>query len=62
MEWMLLKMKERKTNMGDDVAEDNKREEFGRGTMEKQVRIVIKDQPMAQDVLTRNYIYIFICY
>jgi hypothetical protein len=32
--------------------------EFGRGTMEQQVRITIRNQIIAQDVLTQNYVSI----
>jgi len=37
--------------------ENDKREKFGRKTME-QAEMAIRDQATAQDVLIRNYIYI----
>jgi hypothetical protein len=48
------KIKDRKSITW-EMGEDDKSEEFGRGIMEQQARMAIRNRTTAQNVLTRNY-------
>jgi hypothetical protein len=50
------KGKKTMNNMRDGSTQGDKWEEFGRGIIEQQARIAIRDWTTVQDILIRNYI------